>query len=328
MPEIRSLSLDREHILRWYKKNFRPLPWRQDRDPYKIWLSEVMLQQTTVTAVKPYFEKFLLRFPTLESLAESPQEDVLELWAGLGYYSRARNLHKAAQALVQAGGFPKRADELIEFPGFGPYTSRAVSSIAFGERVGVVDGNVIRILARKYGLQCEWWKPIHQRQFQYISDQLAQCEEPHLLNQAMMELGATICTPKSPTCLLCPWQKSCFAFENHSQEQLPLKRPRREREVWLWHPVVHKKNNSLAVRTNDYAPFLKGQLLLPGTVQRQKSPPKKFLVKHSITHHDIYITEIKTDLLNLEEIIWVDFDQLKRKIPVSLVHKVLQNIHP
>jgi A/G-specific adenine glycosylase len=202
--------IESRNLIDWYRGIRRDLPWRKDRDPYRIWISEVMLQQTTVVAVIPFYEKFLKRFPTLKDLAISPVEDVLEYWAGLGYYSRARNLHKSSQVL-HVNGFPKTAAELLELPGFGPYTARAVSSLAFDEKTGVLDGNVIRILSRKFGRSVEWWKPKGRNELQEIADALAQTEHSADLNQGMMELGATICTPAKPACLLCPWQRSCLA---------------------------------------------------------------------------------------------------------------------
>src|SRR5262245_51375573 len=143
-----TLSNAQNDLGHWFKENQRPLPWRLNRDPYRIWISETMLQQTTTTAVIPYFERFVKRFPDLQALARATVGEVVEAWAGLGYYSRARNLHKSAVALAAQGGFPSTAHELENFPGFGPYTSKAVASLAFDEAVGVVDGNVIRVLAR------------------------------------------------------------------------------------------------------------------------------------------------------------------------------------
>lgn len=152
-----SIAEDRASLVAWYQKNKRVLPWRKDRNPYRIWISEVMLQQTTVAAVVPFYERFLERFPTVDDLAKASIEQVYEVWAGLGYYSRARNLHKAAQSIFEHG-FPQKAEQLIELSGFGPYTSRAVASLAFNEHVGVLDGNVIRVLTRRYGLDIPWWE--------------------------------------------------------------------------------------------------------------------------------------------------------------------------
>ncbi len=159
----------KNRFLEWYRKNRRDLPWRHTRDPYSIWISETMLQQTTTQAVIPFYERFLKRFPDVRSLAAGRLEDVFEMWSGLGYYSRARNLHKAAKALAERR-FPRRFEELIELPGFGPYTARAVASLAFGQEAGVLDGNVIRVLSRVHDLAEEWWKTSGRKKLQTLSD--------------------------------------------------------------------------------------------------------------------------------------------------------------
>lgn len=316
---------DHKSLVQWYKKNRRSLPWRENKDPYRIWLSEVMLQQTTVVAVIPYFEKFLDKFPTVQDLAKASESDVLEAWAGLGYYSRARNLHKAAKALA-AQGFPKTAAELLELPGFGPYTSRAVASIAFGEKVGVLDGNVIRVLSRKYGLKLEWWNNKARLQLQQISDELAAFGQSDSLNQGLMELGATVCTPQKVMCLMCPWSSDCIAREKNMVEKLPLKKPRKDSEVWVWNPVVAIKDHKVALIENDYAPFLKGQMIFPGTITMEQDKPKDYDVKHNITHHDIFIQITQKKNLNGRNIQWVEIKNLKKVNPSSLLQKVLHKV--
>lgn len=316
---------DQKQLIQWYKKNRRALPWRENKDPYRIWLSEVMLQQTTVVAVIPYFEKFLKNFPTVQDLASAPEHDVLEAWAGLGYYSRARNLHKAAKALAE-NGFPKTAAELLELPGFGPYTSRAVASIAFGEKVGVLDGNVIRVLSRKYGLKIEWWNTKARQQLQDLSDKLSAFGNSDSVNQGLMELGATVCTPQKVMCLMCPWSTDCVAREKNLVEKLPLKKPRKQSEVWVWNPIVSIKNNKVALIANDYAPFLKGQMIFPGTISQNDGKPKDYDAKHNITHHDIFIKIAQKKSVNDRNIQWVDLKNLKKVNPSSLLQKVLHKV--
>lgn len=313
---------DHKELVQWYKKNKRALPWRASKDPYRIWLSEVMLQQTTVVAVIPYFENFLEKFPTVQDLADASEPEVLEAWAGLGYYSRARNLHKAAKILAE-NGFPKTAAELLELPGFGPYTSRAVASIAFGEKVGVLDGNVIRVLSRKYGLKIQWWNNKARGELQTLSDELAALGQADLLNQGLMELGATVCTPQKVLCRLCPWSSDCVAFEKNLVEKLPLKKPRKQSEVWVWKPLVAIKNNRVALIQNNYAPFLKGQWILPGEISHEKNKPKAYDAKHNITHHDIFIQITQKKNLVDRNIQWVDLKELKKVNPSSLLQKVL-----
>lgn len=332
---------DGDALITWYRSVRRELPWRETRDPYRIWVSEVMLQQTTVAAVIPYYERFMRRFPTLRSLAQAPVEDVLEHWAGLGYYSRARNLHRAAQMLAQSG-FPRTHAELAELPGFGPYTARAVSSLAFDEKTGVLDGNVIRVLSRRFGLKTEWWKPQGRAELQAIADELAQIEAPADLNQGMMELGATVCTPQSPACLLCPWTKACVARQTNRIDTLPLKRPRREREIWHWRASVVSRDSShdseVLLVVNSYAPFLKGHWIIPGSAERLVSAPEKYDYRGTVTHHDIFVSvDVSVDRVSKiapkasksgegreGEAKWVSLSSLAREIPASLIRKAIE----
>lgn len=318
-------KLDHKQLTQWYKKNQRALPWRSNKDPYRIWLSEVMLQQTTVVAVIPYFEKFISRFPTVLDLADASESEVLEAWAGLGYYSRARNLHKAAKALATFG-FPQTAADLLNLPGFGPYTSRAVASIAFGEKVGVLDGNVIRVLSRRYGLKLEWWSRQGRDHLQKISDNFADLGQADVVNQGLMELGATVCTPQKVTCILCPWASTCVSREKQLIETLPLKKPRKESEVWVWNPLVAIKDGKVALIKNNYAPFLKGQMIFPGEIAKEKNKPKAYDVKHNITHHDIFVQISLRKSIPGKNIAWVDLKDLKKVNPSSLLQKVLRKV--
>ena len=314
-------------LTKWYNENFRALPWRQHKDPYPIWISETMLQQTTSVGVLPFYEKFLAKFPRLDDLAKAPLEEVLEAWAGLGYYSRARNLHKCAKALVELKNFPQTWSKLIELPGIGPYTSRAISSLAFEEAVGVLDGNVIRILSRYYELPLEWWKTKERQQLQGLADKAAQQDQSSIVNQAMMELGATVCRPQNPFCHLCPVAKKCKSRINNTQSQLPLKKPKKTNELWQWNAQLHFKKNKVALIKNNYLPFLKGQWIFPGSALKKKSAPKKFHVKHNITHHEIFVKVSRTEpLSNLDKNIkWVSLSELPKHNPSSLLQKALNH---
>jgi len=315
-------------LVNWYRANRRILPWRATQDPYKIWISEVMLQQTTVTAVIPYYERFLARFPTVKKLAAAKLENVLEMWAGLGYYSRARSLHASALKIAALKAFPKSHQELIQLPGFGPYTARAVASLAYGEKTGVVDGNVIRVLSRLFDLDVEWWKPAGRDVFQKLSDELVASENPSDLNQGLMELGATICTPSSPSCLLCPWSSQCLARKNETIMMRPKTKPRKKTEFWIWNVSITKSpiRGYLLVK-NDYAPFLKGHLVPPGKVSKEISRPRKFDLKGSVTHHEIFVRlNVRTHVgqkVEAEDEMWVLPQDLKSAIPSSLVRKAL-----
>lgn len=218
-------------LLAWFRGARRALPWRIDpRDPYKTWLSEVMLQQTRVETMVPYFHRFLARFPTLQSLAEAPQDDVLALWSGLGYYARARNLHRAAQeAFAKHGALPKTLDELRALPGFGPYTSAAVASLAFGVDAALVDGNVARVLARALGLEGDVDRA-KLRSWELAPGLLPKGKAGEF-NEALMELGAMICTPRSPACSRCPIAEGCVARERGNPEEVPAARPRKARPL-------------------------------------------------------------------------------------------------
>ena len=195
----------RVNMLAWYDANARALPWRETRDPYRIWLSEIMLQQTRVAAVIAHYHEFLRRFPTVEKLASAREASVLAAWSGLGYYRRARMLHAAAKAVARerGGNFPSTAQELRDLPGIGRYTSAAIASIAFGEAVAVVDGNVERVLQRFLG------RSLGREDFWITADALLDRQRPGDFNQAIMELGATVCTPRVPSCLTCPLVELC-----------------------------------------------------------------------------------------------------------------------
>jgi A/G-specific adenine glycosylase len=232
MLPARKLGLVRKQLLAWFRQFQRDLPWRCTRDPYRIWLSEIMLQQTRVAAVIPYYERFLERFPDVRALAEAPEEDVLRLWSGLGYYSRARNLQRAAQEIVAKhdGKFPRDFDEALALPGIGQYTAAAILSIACDAKHAVLDGNVARVLARLGAIRGDLHEAKRWRGLRESADTLLDPKSPGEWNQAMMELGATICTPRAPQCLLCPIAKLCRARQLGLADRLPEKRKKRPTE--------------------------------------------------------------------------------------------------
>ena len=214
-------------LLPWYDRHRRVLPWRAAKgeraDPYGVWLSEIMLQQTTVKAVAPYYARFLARFPTVAALAAAPLDDVLKLWAGLGYYARARNLHACAKAVVDqhGGAFPGTEDALRTLPGIGAYTAAAIAAIAFDKRASPVDGNIERVIARLFAV--EEALPGAKPRIRALAEQLTPQHRAGDFAQAMMDLGATICTPKKPACVLCPWMEMCAARARGDQESFPRK---------------------------------------------------------------------------------------------------------
>ncbi len=220
-------------LLAWYDRHRRVLPWRakpgETIDPYRVWLSEIMLQQTTVKTVGPYFARFTARWPDVDALAAAPLDDVLRLWAGLGYYARARNLHACARAVVERGGFPRTEAELTTLPGIGRYTAAAIAAIAFDEHAVPVDGNVERVVTRLFAIEDEL--PAAKPEIQRLAQALMPNARTGDFAQALMDLGATICTPVKPACVLCPWTDDCAARRRGDPQSFPRKAPKREGQV-------------------------------------------------------------------------------------------------
>jgi A/G-specific adenine glycosylase len=254
-------------LLCWYDHHRRDLPWRDEPDPYRVWVSEVMLQQTQVTTVVPYYERFLDRFPILADLAAAPLEDVLKAWEGLGYYARARNMHAAARQAVtdHAGRLPENYAALRRLPGFGDYTAGAVASIAFGERVPAVDGNVKRVLARLLAITDDVTRGPIARRLRAIAADLVPPARPGDFNQALMELGATLCTPTAPRCLLCPVKDECQGLAQGIHESLPVKAPRRERPHYdVTAAVIRRDDGRLLIAQRKPEAMLGGLWEFPG----------------------------------------------------------------
>lgn len=220
------LAAFREDLLAWYRQARRAMPWRETTDPYRIWLSEVLLQQTRVDQAQPYYERFLQAFPTAKALADAELDEVLRVWEGLGYYSRARNLHRAARLIVEqhGGRVPDDYEAIRALPGVGPYTAAAVLSIAYGRPHAVLDGNVMRVLTRVFAIDDEVDRSRTRRRLQTLADALLPQAHPADFNQALMELGATVCTPANPACPACPLQTVCRAYEAQAQDRYPVKR--------------------------------------------------------------------------------------------------------
>jgi A/G-specific adenine glycosylase len=256
----------RRHLLGWYRANRRDLPWRRTRDPYAIWISEAMLQQTRVETVIPYYERFLARFPDVGSLATADTEEVLGTWAGLGYYSRARNLQRAARIVVEqhGGALPDDAGTLRELPGIGRYTAGAVASIAFDRPEPIVDGNVARVLARLHGIAEDVKSAPVQRRLWEEAAALVDGPDPGALNQALMELGATVCTPRAPRCPACPLRKHCAAHREGRTESLPVRSKRAgQRPVRAVAGWILRRGRALVVRRPEHG-LMGGMWDLPG----------------------------------------------------------------
>jgi A/G-specific adenine glycosylase len=293
----------RDSLLSWFHTFQRELPWRKNRDPYRIWISEVMLQQTRVTAVIPYYERFLARFPDVESLASAPQEEVLRLWSGLGYYSRARNLQHAAQQIVarHQGKFPRQREDVLALAGIGEYTAAAVLSIAFDEKRAVLDGNVARVVSRLEAIRGDLREPKRWGNLQTSAERLLARESAGDWNQAMMELGATLCTPRSPQCLLCPVAQFCEGRRLGIAGSLPEKRKKRTVVAVQLVSVVllDSKGNSLLLpppailagsKADDHIPSLVAKLWHFPTVSAPVNLKSAF---HTMLHRDLRFKKAK-----------------------------------
>jgi A/G-specific adenine glycosylase len=346
---------DPEILLAWYDRHARVLPWRvspQARlagalpDPYRVWLSEIMLQQTTVVTVGPYFRRFIERWPTVEALAAAPRDAVLTEWAGLGYYARARNLHACAQAVAAdyGGVFPDTEEGLRALPGIGAYTAAAVAAIAFDRRAGVVDGNVERVMARLYGVAEPL--PGAKAQLKSLAAALTPAHRSGDYAQAVMDLGATVCTPRQPKCLMCPWQDSCVAQHAGNAADLPRRAPRPERPqrygvaYWATRPdgaiLLQQRPDKgllggmIGVPTSAWldtapdatvqAPFAAGWRLLPGVVQ------------HGFTHFRLDLTVAVAQVADapltdpsLVDPLWVLPDALGGHALPTLMRKVVRH---
>jgi len=296
-------------LLDWYDRNARDLPWRappkapHPTDPYRVWLSEVMLQQTTVAAVKDYFHRFTTRWPDVHALARAPDADVMGEWAGLGYYARARNLLKCARVIsADLGGvFPQTRDGLIALPGIGPYTAAAIAAIAFDRCETVVDGNVERVMARLYGVQTQL--PAAKPELTALAAGLTPCVRPGDYAQAVMDLGATICTPKSPSCMICPVRSNCAALATGIANDLPRRAPKTPKPTRRGLVFIARRNDGawLLERRPDKG-LLGGMLGWPGS-EWSETPPSEpppplpanwqdtgIEVRHTFTHFHLYLT--------------------------------------
>ena len=329
-----------QKLLTWYRQHQRDLPWRRRPTPYRVLVSEVMLQQTTVKTVIPYYRNFLKKFPSMRSLASSPEEKVLAAWSGLGYYSRARNLHKTAQICLQEykGKLPDNADTLIKLPGIGAYTAGAIASIAYDQPAPIVDGNVARVLSRIFRMKAdpksasglkEYWRQARQQMLQH------DCGD---YNQALMELGATICTPTHPLCQLCPVRKNCLAFLEDDPGQYPRIQKRMQyRNVHLSAALIArgksllmvKRPNQGALRNMWEFPMIEGEiqdlvsaysLSLPGGTALRP-------IRHSIMDQRIRVSPwlfTKTRSMSLpKQSRWFHLADIKQLPSSSLVTKLL-----
>jgi A/G-specific adenine glycosylase len=337
-------------LLGWYDRHRRHLPWRAApcvrADPYGVWLSEIMLQQTTVKAVAPYYARFLARWPNVRSLARAPREDVLKVWAGLGYYARARNLHACAKAVVarHGGRFPATEDELRALPGIGPYTAAAIAAIAFNQRTAAIDGNVERVVTRLFAIEGEL--PAAKPEIKLLAETIVPQHRSGDFAQGLMDLGATICTPRNPACALCPWNDSCVAFSLGNQESFPRKKPKAEGKLRRGAAfVATRADGAVLLRTRPPKGLLASMTEVPTSdwthdfkEKSARNSAPKFLsdiswrrlpgvVTHTFTHFPlelvIYATRVPPRTRAPTPARWVAAENLAGEALPSLMRKVL-----
>ncbi len=334
-------------LLHWYDANARDLPWRKKgarQEPYRVWLSEIMLQQTTVAAVKDYFLKFIARWPTVHELAAADREDVMRAWAGLGYYARARNLHACAKVVsVEHGGiFPQTIAELQKLPGIGPYTAGAIAAIAFDVPTAAVDGNVERVISRLHAIETPL--PDSKPQIRSIAQSLVPQLRAGDFAQSLMDLGATICTPKSPTCKLCPWTEQCAARQLGIAETLPRKRDRLATPTRKGYVYWIEQNGKVLLRQRPDKGLLGGMLEVPTTEWTSKLPQNydapvdaiwkrlKGHIDHTFTHFHLELTVLKASdvptRVKLEDpsYRWVSLDDLQGEALPTVMRKVVAKV--
>jgi A/G-specific adenine glycosylase len=330
-------------ILAWYDRHRRALPWRAPEgataDPYRVWLSEIMLQQTQVATVRPYFDAFVARWPSVEALAAAPLEEVLRVWAGLGYYARARNLHACAREVAarHGGRFPATEAGLRELPGIGPYTAAAIAAIAFEQRAVPVDGNVERVVARLFAIETKL--PEAKPELKRRAAEIAPAARPGDWAQAMMDLGATICVPGKPRCALCPWSAACAARAAGIAETLPARRAKPAKPLRRGVAFVACREGAVLMRRRPEKGLLGGLLEVPSTAWRAEpweeaealraAPPAVSWralpgrVRHVFTHFALEL-EVRVGEGRPAEGIWVPIERLGGEAIPSLMRKVLE----
>lgn len=312
-----------DKLLKWYATAKRNLPWRTDvKNPYHTWLSEIMLQQTTVTTVIPYFNDFTRRWPTVQDLANASLDEILTQWQGLGYYSRARNLHKCAQLLTH--DFPSTTEGLLKLPGIGPYTAAAIASIAFDEPAAAVDGNVIRVLSRYFAI--ETVKPVAEVTEKLKS--LLPTQNNGDFTQALMELGALICRPKNPSCLMCPLEQECQAYAQNRVESFPVQIPKQKLPTrYATAFILKREDGAILLRKRPPQGLLGGMMEVPSTPwteEKQRGKKMGPIVRHTFTHFHFEVSVQQLNDLEAFEGLWVHPRDLKNYALPTLMKKIIK----
>jgi A/G-specific adenine glycosylase len=313
----RDFHLFRRRLLRWYDGHKRDLPWRKDRDAYRVWLSEIMLQQTRVAAVLEHYRKFVQQFPTLQKLAAARNSSVLAAWSGLGYYRRARMLHRAAREIVSkhAGQFPDTAAKLCELPGIGRYTAAAIASICFGERVALVDGNVERVLGRMMG------RNLSRTEVWQLAEEFLGPSRPGDFNQAMMELGATVCVPAQPRCLICPVSHLCATRGELPRN--PSKTLQNKKEIDY---LFARRNGSVLLkRRSQDSSLMPGMWELPELAIPSDNSDAWLTIRHSITTTNYVVRVIKGNAPSENQGSWIRLNRIAELPLTGLARKILRS---
>ena len=325
-------------ILDWYACNGRDLPWRRTQDPYAVWLSEIILQQTRIVQGMDYWKRFLKRFPTVQDLAAASEDEVMRLWEGLGYYSRARNLHAAAQQIVTLGAFPTTLEGISSLKGVGDYTAAAIGSICFGLPAAVVDGNVYRVLSRYFGIETPVGTTAAKKEFTALAQRLLPPGEASAFNQGMMDFGALQCTPQNPDCLTCPLQASCHAFRTGRQGLLPVKKAAAQVQERHLNYVYVRFNGETAIRKRPAGDIWQGlyEPLVTDAAGPASSAAEDALqllrkgVKHQLTHRtliaDFYLWEPVQRPQLPDGYLWIQETELDRYGKPRLFEKLLEAI--
>lgn len=288
-------------LISWYEDHKRDLPWRGEPDPYKIWVSEIILQQTRVQQGWDYYLRFIDNFPDVKALAEADEDRVLKVWQGLGYYSRARNMHAAAREIMEkhGGHFPNEYDKILSLKGIGNYTAAAISSIAFGLPYPAVDGNVIRIVSRIFGICDDVTQPVVVKKITAICETEIDSKRPGVFNQAAMDFGAMQCVPRNPNCDECPFQSSCYAYNNHLVDILPVKKKKAESKHRYFHYTVYLSDNQTIIEKRTGSDIWRNMYQFPLTETNSKEYADKPLfsirevLSHQIIHAAFYVKNVK-----------------------------------
>lgn len=319
-------------IVQWFRENGRELPWRQTHDPYAIWLSEIILQQTRVEQGLPYWQRFMQRWPTVEALAAATEDEVLREWQGLGYYSRARNLHYAARQVVELGAFPKTIEGIKRLKGVGDYTAAAIGSIAFNLPVAVVDGNVYRVLSRHFGIDTPINTTEGKKEFSALAQSLLPTDSASAFNQAMMDFGAIQCTPSKPQCLQCPLAETCVALRMGRVGELPVKqktlkvRERRLTYIYIRYrgmTAIHRRPAG-DIWQGLYEPWLTEQVPCGAVLLRQHV---KHVLTHRVIYADFYLWEPEEKPHLPEDYFWIKEADIDSYGVPRLVELLLESIN-